>query len=108
MAYFRWTFQTKQYSYGSPILNNDGEIVGLVGKENAIIPVTEIQRAIVQAERLRPRATQGALERASQELVNAVMGEEYDAFSTFLAPILPVVWAFRSFGVDDTGEYCYA
>ncbi|NIZ19401.1 trypsin-like peptidase domain-containing protein [Entomospira culicis] len=78
-------FQTKQYSYGSPILNNDGEIVGLVGKENAIIPVTEIQRAIVQAERLRPRATQGALERASQELVNAVMGEEYDAFSTFFS-----------------------
>lgn len=73
------------FVYGSPLLNWRGELLGMYLGDGMVADAIALQEVISQAVRIRPRSTEGALLRASQRFVNAMMSENFDAFTTLFS-----------------------
>lgn len=82
-----WKISDDSLSFieGSPLLDDNFNILGIVVKDNFVATSSDIQVILNEAERIRPRATSGALERASLNLVDSVISENYDAFVTMFS-----------------------
>ncbi|NIZ40018.1 hypothetical protein PVA45_00585 [Entomospira entomophila] len=79
------TGEDDPFLYGSPLLNWRGDLLGMYLGGGVAVDTVALQETIQQAIRIRPRSTEGALSRASLRFVNAMMSENFDAFTTLFS-----------------------